>query len=133
MKVRWNRNSIRLRITPTEFATITHGEEISEELCFPGGAAWRVAVRAGTQTMLSSGENTAHIEVSAADRERLAAPDAEGVYFQADGGLRYYIEKDFPCVHVRATKSLDPATETFVPPESFKERKLETETEINGD
>ena len=133
MKIRWNYNSLRLRITPTEFAAITRGGEVSEELCFPGGASWRVELRAGERTSLSSGENIARIEVSAADRERLAAPDAEGVYFQADGGLRYYIEKDFPCVHVRAAESREPATETFVPPAGFEERKLETETEINGD
>jgi len=133
MKVRWNRDSVRLRITPTEFTMITRGEEVSEELCFPGGTVWRVVVRAGVQTALASGESVAHIHLSADDQGRLAAPDAEGVYFQADGGLRYYVEKDFPCVHVRAAESLEPATETFVAPPGFEERKLETETEINGD
>lgn len=132
MKVRWNRDSVRLRITPTEFTMITRGEEVSEELCFPGGTVWRVVVCAGVQTALASAESAAHIHLSADDQGRLAAPDAEGVYFQADGGLRYYIEKDFPCVHARAAESLEPATETFVPPQGFEERKLETETEING-
>ena len=133
MKVRWKRDSVRLRITPAELAMIMRGEGVSEELCFPGGTAWRIAVRAGAQTVLVSEANAAHIDLSADDRERLAAPDAEGVYFQADGGLRYYIEKDFPCVHVRVAEALEPATGTFAAPPGFEERKLETGTEINGD
>ena len=132
MKVRWNRESVRLRITPTEMAMILRGEEFGEELGFPGGTTWRVTVSAGTQTALASEENTANVTLSAEDRERLAAPDAEGVYFQA-GGLRYYIEKDFPCVHKRGAEALEPGTETFIPPAGFEARKLETETEINGE
>lgn len=133
MKVRWSRDSVRLRITPAELATIMRGEGVSEELCFPGGTAWRVAVRAGAQTALASEANAARIDLSAEDWERLAAPEAEGVYFQADSGLRYYIEKDFPCVHARAAETREPATETFVAPPGFEERKLETGTETNGD
>lgn len=133
MKVRWSRDSLRLRITPTELATITRGEEVGEALCFPGGADWHVAVLAGAQTTLASEENIVHIILSAEDRERLAAPDAEGVYFQAPGGLRFYVEKDFPCAHPRAAEALEPATETFAAPQGFEERKQETEMEINGD
>lgn len=132
MKVRWNRDSVRLRITPTEMAMILRGEQVTEELCFPGGAAWQVAVRAGARTALASEANTALVALSAEDRERLAAPDAEGVYLQ-ESGLRYYVEKDFPCVHPRTAEALEPATETFVAPPGFEERKKETEMEINGD
>jgi hypothetical protein len=133
MKIRWSRDSVRLRITPTEMATLMRGEEVGEELCFPGGAAWRVAVRAGAETTLTTGGDAALLEVSADDREALAAPDAEGIYFQTVSGLRYYVEKDFPCTHPRAAEALEPATETFAAPQGFEERKLETETEINGD
>ena len=118
---------------------ILRGEEVKEELCFPGGPgaspsvlSWRIAIKSGAQTALTSEGNAATLFVSAADRERLAAPDAEGVYFQG-GGLRYFIEKDFPCVHKRGAEVLEPDTETFVPPAGFEARKLETETEINGD
>lgn len=132
MKVRWNNDSVRLRITPTEMAMIMGGDEVMEELCFPGGVAWRIAVKAGAQTALASESDTAHIALSAEDLECLAAPDAEGVYFQA-GGLRYYIEKDFPCVHKRIDEALEPAMETFVAPRGFEERKLETGNKTNGE
>ena len=133
MKVRWSRDSLRLRITPTELATITRGEEVGEALCFPGGAAWDVFLRAGAQTALASEENAVHISLSAEDRERLAVPDAEGVYFQTPDGLRFYVEKDFPCAHPRAAEALEPVTETFAAPQGFEERKQETEMKINGD
>ncbi len=136
MKVRWSRDSLRLRVTPTELAAILGGEAVGEALCLPGGAAWRVSVRCGAQTALVSEENTAHVVLSAADRERLAAPDAEGVYFQTPDGLRYYVEKDFPCAHPRAAEAWEPATETFAAPRGFEGRKedhkRETETE-HGD
>ena len=133
MKVRWSQGSLRLRVTPSELATLTRGEEIRDVICFPGGTAWSVIVGSAAQTALTSENNTAHIALSAPDRERLAAPDAEGVYFQTPDGLRYYVEKDFPCVHKRAAEALEPVTETFVAPQGFEERKLETETEINGE
>ncbi len=132
MKVRWNRDSLRLRVSPTELAAILGGEEVREELHLPGGAGWRVTARGGMHTALASEGNTARIVLSAADRERLAAPDAEGVYFQTPDGLRYYIEKDFPCAHPRAAEALEPAAETFAAPHGFEERKRETETE-HGD
>ena len=116
-----------MRVTPTEMAAITRGEGAGEALCFPGGALWRVAVRAGAQTALISEENAIHVVLSAEDRERLDAPDAEGVYFQAPDGLRYYVEKDFPCAHPRAAEAREPATETFAAPPGFEERKQETE------
>lgn len=132
MKVRWSRDSLRLRVTPTELATIMRGDEVVEELCFPGGTVWRVAVRSGAQTALTSEENTAYVVLSAADRECLAAPDAEGVYFQPPDGLRYYVEKDFPCAHPRAAEAREPTTETFAAPQGFEDRKRETET-AHGD
>ena len=131
MKVRWSRDSVRLRITPTELARITRGEEVGEALCFPGGAVWRIAVQAGVRTDLVSESDTAYVVLSAGDRERLAAPDVEGVYFQTPDGLRYYVEKDFPCAHPRAAEAREAATETFAAPPGFEERK--SETEINGD
>lgn len=127
MKVRWSQNSLRLRVTPRELATITRGEEVREELRFPGGAAWRVAVRAGAQTALASEGNVVQVVLSPEDRECLAVPDAEGVYFQMPDGLRYYVEKDFPCAHPRAAEALEPATETFAAPQGFEERKMENE------
>jgi hypothetical protein len=125
MKVRWNRSSVRLRLTPSELATLMHGETVTETLGLPGGASWSVALAAAEATGLSSEGNTARLHLSPEDRQRLAAPDAEGVYFQIEDGLRYWVEKDFPCAHPRAAEASEPVTETFAPPGGFEERKAE--------
>lgn len=133
MKVRWSQDSLRLRITPSELAFISRGEDVGQELHVSGGACWRVAVASGPRTDLVSDGQGVQVVLSPADRERLAQPDAEGVYFQTPAGLRYYVEKDFPCIHPRAVEALEPVTETFEAPPGFEDRKQESEMEIHGD
>src|SRR5689334_5613183 len=119
MKIRWTKDSVRFRITPSEFAAIQRGESIREAICLPGLASWRVAVTpVAGETRLGSEAGELRIYLGAADCGRLAEPDREGVYFQFDGevALRYFIEKDFPCAHPRAADALEPQGETFPPP-----------------
>ena len=126
MKVRWNGGSIRLRITPTELQAIQDGEPVREELRLPGGSRWAAQiVPTPGKTGLTVAGDILTLALSRADAGRLAAPDAEGVYFQHDGDppLRYFLEKDFPCVHPRAIEALEPSTETFAEPDDFRERK----------
>ena len=116
---------MRLRITPTELAAVLGGRTASEVLQVPGGTSWQVRLETGTETQFSSDGQIVALSLSPADRERLAAPELEGVYFQTDGGIRYFVEKDFPCVHSRAKESLEVPTETFIAPGDFERRKLE--------
>ena len=135
MKVRWNRGSIRLRITPMEFQAITQGEAVQETLAFPGSRLWNVTLRASdAETMLASDQNGVYFSLSETDRARLADPETEGVYFEMTepAALRYFVEKDFPCVHKPAPEAGEGITETFTPPSGFEARKL-APTEINGD
>lgn len=112
-----------MRITPEEFKALKAGMPVTEELVLPGGS-WSATIyptdhatgislrRAGALGFL----------LSAADLDRLAAPDAEGVYFSTTGDspVRYYIEKDFPCIHPPSQARQESATSTFVPPYGFK-------------
>ena len=116
---------MRLRITPTELAAVLGGRIATEVLQVPGGASWQVRLETGTETQFSSDGQIVVLSLSPADQERLADPELEGVYFQTDGGIRYFVEKDFPCVHSRAKESLEVPTETFVAPGDFERRKLE--------
>ena len=134
MKVRWNRNSIRLRITPSEFEAIKAGEPVQEGITFPG-LHWNVTLRSSDgDTTLTADQHGVNFSLSETDRAALADPETEGVYFQLDQPttLRYYVEKDFPCVHKPAPEAGEGATETFTPPSGFEARKL-APTEINGD
>ena len=123
MKVRWNGSSLRLRITPSEMDTVVSNGQVLECLEFPGGLAWRVILAAGPETALVSDGTSVLLSLSPADRTALAAPEAEGVYFGTPDGLRFYVEKDFPCVHPRAAESREPATPTFEAPSGFEQRK----------
>ncbi len=135
MKVRWNRDSIRLRITPSEFTAITNGKAVRERIAFPGMQSWNVTLRPSeSETTLASDQHGIYLFVSKADCAALADPETEGVYFQMDQPttLRYYVEKDFPCVHKPAPEAGEGVSETFTPPSGFEARKL-APTEINGD
>lgn len=132
--MRWNRSSVRLRITPTEFQAITRGEAVQEGIAFPG-MHWNVTLRpSDAETTLAADQHGIYFSLSEADRAHLADPETEGVYFEMTQPttLRYYVEKDFPCVHKPAPEAGEGASETFVPPSGFEARKL-APTEINGD
>jgi len=124
MKIRWTRSSVRLRITPTELDALASGTAVEETFAaFPGGGwAAKIEPDPNEPTALTMEENVLRLRLSGADRDRLAAPDAEGVYFEQSGVL-YQIEKDFPCLHPRAAEAREPQTETFTPPTGFAERK----------
>lgn len=127
MKVRWTQGSLRLRITPSELAAMGRGEGVGEQLKVPGGACWRVRLQPGEATQITSHDGDVVLLLSPSDRERLAVPETEGVYFQTADGLRYLVEKDFPCAHPRAAEALEPPAETFIAPDDFERRKREGE------
>lgn len=121
MKVRWTRASLRLRITPIELEALLAGEESVERLELPGGE-WAVSLEpAGTTGLMMDGL-VLRLGLSPEDRARLSEPEREGVYL-ASAGLRYLVEKDFPCAHPRASDAAEPTTGTFPAPAGFTERR----------
>ncbi len=122
MKIRWNKSSIRFRITPGELQSLQNGAAIEEVLQLPGGAAWSTQVIPNHQTRLVFRSGVLQVHLGASDCAALSIPENEGVYFR-DGEFRYFIEKDFPCAHPRASEAAEPKTETFAAPPNFEERK----------
>lgn len=126
MKIRWTDKSIRLRITPAELERVCGGAVISQSIVFPGGEEWKVEVIPNADmTKLVSESGAVRVYLSRPDLAALNSAETEGVYFGTQGGseLRYFIEKDFPCVHPRPSETLEAPTETFVPPMGFDARK----------
>lgn len=123
MKVRWTEESVRLRITPTEMASIVQGQPVTAALPLVGWSAQ--IVPAENETGFHAEGSVMTLALSRADATRLAEPEREGVYFQQDTepALHYYIEKDYPCVHKRPDEAQEPPTETFAEPAGFRERK----------
>ena len=112
MKIRWTPESVRFRITPTELEMLRRGEPTRACLPVPGG--WAAGIYPEqAETSLDAASGALRFLLSGADLARLTLPETEGVYFQqAESGLRYYIEKDFPCEHPRPSEALE-TSETF--------------------
>lgn len=131
MKIRWTEESVRLRITPSELETLQRGETIEATLRV-GEGTWQVtAQRQETTTALTMQGGHLRIMLAPTDVERLAASDVEGIYFQTAPSedrtpIRYCIEKDFPCVHPRASAASEPPTETFAASREFLAKKAES-------
>ena len=129
VKVRWTEDSLRLRITPTELETLLRDGPVTETLTF-AGSFWSVTIQpcGSSPSCFDASGGIICFLLGDADRDRLAAPESEGIYFAADkidtDGIRTTIEKDFPCVHPRAIEANEPPTEAFVPPPDFEARKL---------
>jgi hypothetical protein len=134
MKVRWTTGSVRFRITPGELAALQRGEAVTIALPLGGGASgWRATLlpEAGGDGAVSrlcgEGDGALVMRLAAADVARLAEPSAEGIYFRAplgedSEGLRFFVEKDFPCVHPRPPETQEADAETFTPPPGFARR-----------
>lgn len=121
MKVRWTRESLRLRITPAELDALVAGRPSVERIELPGGS-WAVSLEPAPATGPALEGGVLRMGLSPDDLALLAQPDREGVYF-ADAGLRYLVEKDFPCAHPRAVDAAEPVADTFTAPEGFVERR----------
>lgn len=124
MKIRWTKNSVRFRITPSELGALQRDETIHES--FPLKASWNAAIApsfGATELQFMDGE--LKMLLSKSDLDALSNPQNEGVYFQMDSAesIRYFIEKDFPCANPRAPEAAEPITETFLPPSNFEKRK----------
>jgi len=118
VKIRWSQSSVRFRITPQELETLKGDGIIRETLEISGsGIVWQAEVAQGVEkdSSLTYDGATLRMFLSKSDITRLANTDDEGIYFKKSD-FRYYLEKDFPCVHPRAAEAEEPQTPTFSSP-----------------
>ena len=98
MKLRFRRNSLRLRVNQRETEMLAAGGELEEQVIFGGGAtlAYRLAKTAdGTKgTALFDGKA---IRVSAPLSDWTKSEEI-GFYFEVEPGLKVAIEKDLECL-----------------------------------
>ncbi len=108
MKIRFTTSSLRVRITPNELERIANRETLELGFGVPDG--WKFVLEAGEQTKLESRDGIVVLKLSNTDALLLSEPTREGVYFEANG-IRFFVEKDFPCEHPRS--NLEETTPTF--------------------
>jgi hypothetical protein len=124
MKVRWITGSVRFRITPSELEALQRGDIARVELRVPGGK-WAAEIAPSTGiTSITFDGGALVLSLSTIDVQFLCRDDTEGVYFQTDlePSLRYFIEKDFPCIHPRSEG--EPESETFAAPAGLAGRHI---------
>jgi hypothetical protein len=132
MKVRWTKDNLRLRITPGELKALEAGKPVFERFQFGKGLGWETAIiPSDTTTDLAWVQGVLQVTVSLEDCRRLSYPEVEGIYFQlaSEPLIRYFVEKDIPCVHSRTPHAMEPISDTFVPPAEFKARKAMPQTD----
>jgi hypothetical protein len=97
MKLRFRKNSLRLRVNQHEVRMLAAGEELSERVSFAGGATldYVLASVAGTQSAAEFDGRVIHVTAALGDWAR---GDEIGFYFEVEPGLKVAIEKDLECV-----------------------------------
>ncbi len=103
MKLRFRKNSLRLRINQREVETLATGAALEERVHFPGGASLAYILEAASGSVPSARFEGGTIRVSAPSKDvaQWAASDEIGLYFEFDenkGSLKVAIEKDLVCI-----------------------------------
>ena len=133
MKVRWTSDSLRLRITPSELAMLTHSEPVTVQLTLPDGGGWLIRLAPGGQRLEATHNSRGVIvRMPPDDLQRLQASDTEGIYAHRPGS-RLMVEKDFPCAHPHTAEAKEPETERFAPTAAFLARKRDSAGADNAD
>jgi hypothetical protein len=103
MKLRFRKNSLRLRLNQHEVTAVASGGSIEERVNFPGGAAliYRLVPTAATAFDASFGQGTIAVSVPVRTLKEWEQNEDIGLYQRA-GMLEIAIEKDLECVDARA-------------------------------
>ena len=96
MKLRFRKNSLRLRVNQKEAALLAAGEELSEQVTF-SGASLSYSL-AATDGRAGSAEFDGKVIRVTAPLSEWARGEEIGFYFEVEPGLNVAIEKDLECV-----------------------------------
>ena len=106
MKLRFHRNSLRLRLTPAEVAQLQETGQVQTTTPFPTAAlTCRLQTTAAPKSINATLEaNTIQITVPQQDAHRWATTEQEislesEIPINTDTTLHILIEKDFQCLH----------------------------------
>ncbi|MFZ0594374.1 MAG: hypothetical protein WAM39_28225 [Bryobacteraceae bacterium] len=103
MKLRFRKNSLRLRLNQREVSAVAGGGSVEERVHFPGGTAlvYRLVPGAAAAFDASVEGSTITVSVPRGMLEEWEQNEEIGRYHQA-GALEIAIEKDLECVEARA-------------------------------
>jgi hypothetical protein len=97
MKLRFRKNSLRLRVNQEEAAMLASGEELVESVIFPGGAALGYVLASPPGAIKAAEFDGKIISVTAPLHDWVKSAEI-GFYFEVEPSLKIAIEKDLECV-----------------------------------
>lgn len=112
MKLRFRKNSLRLRVNQREVETLAAGSMLEERVHFPGGASLAYSLErvSGFEPNARFEAGTIRVSVPSGEVARWADGDEIGLYFELEatnGKLKIAIEKDLVCID-RPEEERDP-------------------------
>jgi hypothetical protein len=98
MKLRFRKNSLRLRVNRQEVEMLAAGRELAEQVAFAGGATLQYVLAPSLDGKGTAEFDGKVIRISAHLIDWALGSEI-GFYFDAQPGLKVAIEKDLECVH----------------------------------
>jgi hypothetical protein len=104
MKLRFRKNSLRLRLNQKEVADLAAGRAIEEQVIFPGDAVFRYRIEASPVTQETSAKFSGgciSITIPGQSAIHWLGVDDIGLYYSLPSGgapLEIAIEKDLECI-----------------------------------
>jgi hypothetical protein len=103
MKLRFRKNSLRLRVNQSEVGALANGAPLKEEVHFPGGTSLTYVLQAVPEREPDAAFQSGTIRVTAPSSEvrAWASTDNVGLYFELSANgepLKVAIEKDLVCI-----------------------------------
>jgi len=107
MKLRLNGNSLRLRLSQSDVATLAERGRVDETISFPNGPLVYSIESASTATIQALFENNRiRVTLPAAEAQRWMMSDEIGLE-NPNFSPRILIEKDFQCIHRDSEEDTD--------------------------
>jgi hypothetical protein len=97
MKLRFRKNSLRLRVNQVEVEQLAVGQTLAESVSFAGGAILEYILTPSSGPTRSAHFDGKSIRITAPLHDWVRSPDI-GFYFEVEPGLKIAIEKDLECV-----------------------------------
>ena len=126
MKLRIQKNSIRLRLKQGEVEKIVAGQIIGEQTCFPGSMlTYRLGVADGDNFSAKFDGGTMDIYVPAAEIAQWANSDQVSIFAELPAAgaevLSILIEKDFKCLAPGDHRACEDDLDTYPHPNAASE------------
>ena len=106
MKLRFHKDSLRLRLSQSEVARLAERGSIDDRIEFPNDQTLSFSVESGDSSVALFENNEIRVIAPRGDVQRWIDTDQTGLEYQS-GPVKVVIEKDFQCLHKETPEDAD--------------------------